>query len=487
MSNFLSNVLKLVSGSIIAQMLGVLLIPVVTRLYSPDDLGILQLFTSMLGIIAMISCFTYHFAIMLPKKEEDSINIVAFSILLTLLTSIFVGIICLSFNKLIGEILNAPMISDYLILFPIAVFLNGLFFIGNYWLSRKVRFGIIALSRISNTLSSKFFQVGYAFISASPFGLVFGLVLGYAIAVFMMIIGMKKDIHLYSKISAVRMKDMAYTYKRFPMFTSWSSLINTISLQVPVFMLALFYSTEIVGYFSIANMAISLPMSLIGTAIAQVFFQRVSEEKNRTGNVKYIVENVHEKLVSIGIFPIILLTILSEDVFGIIFGDNWMPAGTYTMILAPWMFFMLISSPLSMLFNVFEKQEKGLIFNAILLISRILVLFIGGTYGTPIFTLILFSLSGVFSYAGLTMYLLKIANVSCIKSIDHILKYSILALVTSFPIIVAKFVTSFNLYLIGIIAGISALIYYIIIIYKDNDLKKIVQNKLKSYNITKII
>ena len=75
MSNFVANVLKLVSGSVTAQILSILLVPLITRIYSPDDLGIFQIFLSISGILIIFSTFSYQFAIMLPKKEEDSANL----------------------------------------------------------------------------------------------------------------------------------------------------------------------------------------------------------------------------------------------------------------------------------------------------------------------------------------------------------------------------------------------------------------------------
>ncbi|MDQ1255116.1 MAG: hypothetical protein QG646_4395, partial [Euryarchaeota archaeon] len=144
MTNFLVNVLKLVSGSVIAQALGILLIPVITRIYNPDDFGILQLITSISGIVAVLSCLSYHLSIMLPEKDEDAINIVVLCVALIAVTTIITGIISVVFADQIGQVLNTPQISRSLILLPVIVFLNGLFFVINYWASRRLRFGVIA-------------------------------------------------------------------------------------------------------------------------------------------------------------------------------------------------------------------------------------------------------------------------------------------------------------------------------------------------------
>jgi lipopolysaccharide exporter len=291
MSNFITDVLKLVSGSVTAQLLGILLIPIITRIYSTDYFGIFQLFLSISGILVIVSTFSYQFAIMLPKTEEDAANVTSVCILLVIITSMLMGVVILLIPGNVDNIFNTPGISKYLPLLPPIIFLNGMFFVQNYWLSRKIRFGVIAGSRVSNTLTSKALQIGLAKLSVTPFGLIGGYIAGYVFADLIMLKGVRKDIQVFKKVSIKRMKEMAVQYKKFPLFSSWSSIANAISPQVPAFLLAYFYSISVVGHFSLANQAVNLPMGIVGSAIGQVFFQKVSEVKNGNaeGDMKTIV------------------------------------------------------------------------------------------------------------------------------------------------------------------------------------------------------
>lgn len=471
MSNFITNVLKLVSGSVVAQALGILLIPIITRIYCPDDFGIFQLFTSISSIIATISCFSYHLSIMLPKKDEDSVNIVVLCIILVIFTSIISGIVFIIFSKWIGNLLNTPVISNYMIFLPIIVFLNGLFLTMNYWLSRRVRFGVIAAARVANTVSSRAVQIWAGIGGASPLGLIFGSISGYALADLFMLKGVKKKINIFKNVSFEKIKELAIRYKKFPMFTTWSALANAVSVQVPVFMLAFFFNPVVVGFYSLANVTINLPMSLIGSATGQVFFQKVAEEKNKTGSVKNVVSEVYRRLISIGIFPMIILLIISGELFGFAFGSIWYIAGVYAKILIPWLFLVFISSPLSTLFSVLEKQGMGLSFNLTLLISRITALYIGGSRGDPIFALILFSITGVIFWSGMNFYLLKISGVRYREGFWVLVKFLLIALIISVPLMIAKYF-SLPLYSLFIVAGVVTLVYYLVIIFEDMTLRE---------------
>jgi O-antigen/teichoic acid export membrane protein len=473
MSNFITNVLKLVSGSVASQALGILLIPIITRIYNPDDFGIFQLFMSISGILVIVSTFSYQFAIMLPKTEEDAANVTSLCTVLVIITSLLTGIVVLLIPVNIDEIFKTPGISSYLPLLSLIIFLNGMFFVQNYWLSRRTRFGVIAGSRVSNTLSTKLFQIGLAKPGVSPLGLIWGYIAGYLIADLFMLKGMKKDIQVFKKVSMKRMKEVAIQYKDFPLFSFWSSVANTISPQVPAFLLAYFYSTSVVGHFSLANQVVNLPMGIVGAAIGQVFFQRVSEVKNGNGkgDMKTIVGEVYNKLISIGLFPMILLIILGEQIFTFAFGDGWDVAGTYVKILVPWIFLVFLSSPITTLYNVFEKQKVWLTFSIALLVSRVIALVIGGTTGTPEFALALYSFTGAVFWLWNNAYLLGLAGISKKESIDVLLKYATISLVVSIPLILIKWISS-NFYVIMFVAVVVTVIYYAIALHEDPMFRK---------------
>lgn len=473
MSNFVANVLKLISGSVTAQVLSILLVPFLTRIYNPDDIGIFQIFLSISGILIIFSTFSYQFAIMLPKTEEDSANIAFLCAILVTFVSFLIALVVYFLPQDVEHILNSPGISKYLIYIPVLTFFNGIYFVQNYWLSRKTRFGVISGSRISNTLSTKVFQLLIPIWSVSPFGLIFGYTAGYGIADLVMLKGMKEDMEVFKKASVKKMKEMAIQYKNFPLFNSWSDLSNTISPQLPTFLLAYFYGTTVVGYFSLANQVVNMPMGLLGAAIEQVFFQKISEVKNGNNpeDMKAIVNEVYKKLILIGVFPMILLLILGEEIFTFAFGKNWYVSGTYIKILIPWIFLVFLSSPISTLYMVFDKQRVWLTFSMILLISRVVALVIGGTYGGPEFTLCLFSFTGIMFWLWNNAYLLNLVGINKMESIKILIEYTAIGIIVSTPLILLE-AFSVNFYLILFAAGIITPIYYGITLHDDPIFKR---------------
>ena len=149
-------------------------------------------------------------------------------------------------------------------------------------------------------------------------------------------------------------------YSNFPKFDVWSALINQSSWQVPVLLLSSFFSTTIVGYYSLGMMMVTLPMSLIGGAIAQVFFQRAAMAQHE-GSLAIIFEDAYSFLIKISLFPLLLLTFIGQYLFVMIFGPSWAEAGFYIQILSVWAVFFFISSPISSILSIAGKQKTGLI------------------------------------------------------------------------------------------------------------------------------
>ena len=471
MAGFTTNVLRLVSGSIIAQALGIALIPIITRLYSPGDYGVFQLVLSISAILAILSCLSYQLAIMLPKDDEDSANIVVLCFILLSAFSAIIGGVFILLSGWVGKVLNVPDISQYTIFLPAIVFLNGLFLVMNYWLSRRVRFGVIASAHVANMFFGRIVQIGLGIGAASPLGLIAGLIVGYGTALLVMLRGIRDDLHLFKAVSPGDIKRLAFRYKRFPLFTSWSTLANSVSLQVAPLMLGLFFSPSVVGYYAMAHLVVNMPMSLIGSATSQVFFQKASEEKNRIGSVKTVVEEVHKRLVTIGIFPILVLMIMGEDLFALVLGSQWLVSGEYAQILAPWIFLNFIASPLSTIFIIFEKQTIDVLLNLFILLSRVAVLYVGGVYGDPVIALVLFSITGAVFWGLLNLYILKISGVPYKISINHLLESFLVALLAASPLIFVKYL-SLSLYILLIVAGAVTLIYYSVVIFRDPVLKR---------------
>jgi len=475
MSSFAGNVLKLVTGSVFAQGLGVLAAPIIARLFAPEAFGVAALFVSITGIIGVVACLRYELAIMLPKTDEEAANLLGLSLFFVfIITGISALIIFFAGDVIVG-LLNSPELKKYLWLIPISVFVGGVFLALNYWNSRTKHFGRLSIARVVSSVVAQTTKLGAGFagfvsggvlICTGIFGNVIStLVLGGQI--------WRDDRRLFK--ANIRWKKMIAglkRHKRFPIYNTWSALLNTASQQLPTIMLAFYFSPKIVGFYALGKIVLSMPINMVGGAVAQVFFQKASEAHYRTGNLSKVVEEVFKRLVSLGIFPILLLTLIGEDLFIVAFGARWAEAGVYMQILGLWIFFQFISSPISTLFAVLEKQHYGLFFNSILLVTRAASLIVGGMTGDVKFTLFLLASTGVACYGFLCFWLVSKAGLPVKDTLYCIAKYSLYSSPLLIVIALAKWLLGVQE--IGmLVLGLCCLfVYYFPVMIQDNELRK---------------
>jgi lipopolysaccharide exporter len=261
-------------------------------------------------------------------------------------------------------------------------------------------------------------------------------------------------------------------HKKIPIFSTWSALLNTASQQLPVWILAFYFSPTVVGFYALGKTVLSMPMSMIGGAIAQVFFQKASEAHNRTGDLPKVVEEVFKRLVSLGIFPVFLLTLIGKDLFIVAFGTRWAEAGVYMQILGIWLFFVFISSPISTLICVLEKQGAGLLFNITLFLTRAISLIGGGLIGDVRIALIFFSATGAIAWIGMCFWLLSGAGVSLSRSITILTRYAVYCMPILGIITWSKWYLDLAPICILLIGITGVLAYYSIVVKQDRELQK---------------
>jgi len=409
---FTANVLILMTGTTIAQVIPLAISPILTRIYTPENFGVFALFISITSILSVVATGRYELAIMLPEKDKQSINILVLSILIAFGVSLLILAVVFVFNDQITKLLGNQTISKWLYFVPLSVLLIGIYQSFNYWFTRKKRFKSVSISKVSQSTARAATTILLGFLKFGSAGLITGDLVGRAIATLVLSWqAWKEDKNKTKFISKERIKENAKRYRDFPKYSTVNSLLNTASNQIPIFLLTSFFSATITGFYSLGNRIVSIPMGLLGRSVAQVFYEKASKTYNEKGDLYGLVKNVYIKLAKIGIIPFVLVFIIAPDLFAIIFGSEWKEAGVYTQILIPWLFIMFLNSPITGILAILRKLEKYVIFEAFLFLSRTLSITLGFyIFNDPTISIILFSSVSAIFNVFLLFYLLHISR-----------------------------------------------------------------------------
>lgn len=417
---FFSDVLKLVSSATIAQALSILLSPILSRLFSPEAFGTAEVFASILSVISVMVCLSYELAIMLPEKDEDASNLLVGSLIFVGVFTVLTALSVLLLKSLIPRWLGAPDLEPLLWLLPIGVLTNGVHIALRYWNTRRKRFGFLSGVQIASSVSKRALQVGAGGLGyVGPGSLVGSNVFGFLLPAFGL--GYKTwqcDKHALLRVNRRSIARLLRRYRKFPLVNSWSRLFSSLSLNIPALLLSTFFTQEVVGLYSLGRRVILLPMTLIANAIQQVFFQRVSVEKSRQGTTHTTVKSVFQSLLLIGLGPLAGISVIAPELFGFVFGKEWVEAGLYMRWMTPWMLLRLISSPISNLISVLERQEVGLYFQVSKLLLTGTALTVGGAViGEAKVAIALFGMAAALRQGALLLWLLRASNVDLLHSL----------------------------------------------------------------------
>lgn len=371
------NVGKLLSANVIAQAIGILIYPILTRLYSPEDFGLLSLFTSIGGVFALIVSLDWYNAIVLPKTDEQARPIVHISLIAVGVTTVML-LFSLPFASPIASLFKLPELASYYWLMPLYVLLLGLWNVLNYWYIRRKAYGRISGYQVSQSLCSAGFKAGFGGLGLLQGGLIFSTVLAPFCALLISVsLSFKQHLRQLLSWDKEACRQAAVTYANFPKYSLPHSLVNNIAGQLPVLLLTPFFSAREVGFWSIALLLSYVPISTITRALYQVLYQKVAEWVNDQQPIAHLFRHLTKSTLYITIPLFTALWFVLPTLTAWLLGEEWRVAGEYIRWLLPWLICNILFTTTNFLFDVFGKQKAELGFEVLLFVLRLGALIVG--------------------------------------------------------------------------------------------------------------
>lgn len=412
-SRFVRSVSVLAGSTAASQALLILASPLLTRLYSPDDFGLLAVFAALLGVVGVLASLRYQLAIPLPESDHEAAHVAVAGLVAVLFTAMVSVLVVALFGDAVAHVVGAPDLAPYMWLLPVGVLALGIYQVFKYWSIRTRAFTEVAKSNLTQSVSLVAVQLG-AF-ALGPLALLVGQVAGQSAgATRLSVLGLRDRSDAFRKVRLSGIWKAAIRYRDFPIYSTWGAIFNKAGSQLPPVLFAALFNPAAAGIYFLAHRVLAMPMQLIGRAIADVFMSDAAEAK-RNGLLSKLVINLHTKLATIAVPPALVLVLTGPELFEIAFGGDWRNAGVFAQWMTPWVYLVFVTSPLSTVFSVLEKQGQEMVFQFILLTSRVASLFLGAMIGDLTAAVALFALTSAVCWAGLLVWLMKAAKVRWIQ------------------------------------------------------------------------
>lgn len=373
----LRNFGKLLSGNFLSQAITIVVALLLSRLYEPVDFGVFSIFNSLTLILAVVAAGRFELAIVAAEKEIHAQKLFQLAIKISIYVFLGLQVIFLLFSDEIALLVTLEEEYYWILwLVPIGTLASSLNQVLGYLSNRFKEYGSLSLAKVNQSMASSAGSLGLGIIQAHPLGLVSGNILGH-LANFLTLWWKSRNQEWLRFRGRSVSKSLFRRYRDFPTISLPAALIDTISVNVPIFMIVTLFDTTITGHYGFAYRLLNLPVVLIGMSVSQIFFQRFSELYHQGGNYQGFLVKTWGFLSILGLIPFSVLFFYGPELFTLFFKKKWLMAGEMASIMSPMLFFVFVSSPTSTVFVSLRRQNLLLLYSIISVIGRPLCIYYG--------------------------------------------------------------------------------------------------------------
>ena len=366
----------LVTGSAFGQLLVLVASPLLTRLYSPDDFGVLGVFSALLGLFGTAVCLRYDLAIPLAEDDGRMVNLLALSLVVAFLVSSFISVALWLSGELIGDWFNMEALRPLLWLLPVGLLAVGCNRALTHWAIRRQAFGRITRTHISRSVGQVTIQIGCGYLTLGPLGLLVGQIVGQSAGITTLALAFYR---IEGRIwRAIRIRDMARAaarYANLPTFGAGAALLDNAGRFAPALLVAALYGAEVAGWFALAHRILQTPIFL-STAVARVYLGEAPRRARADLDSLYaLFKATTWRLLAFGVLSLGLVVVAGPQLFALVFGSVWTEAGRFAQFLALMSLGELVVSPVAQTLTILERQDLQLAWDT-LRFGVLLVIFV---------------------------------------------------------------------------------------------------------------
>lgn len=398
-------------GSVAGQGLVILCYPLLTRLYTPAEFGLLTVFTSIVGMISVVSTTSLDMAIPIPPDDREAAAVAWAAFGSVTLVSVATAVAGLFLSAPLAALLGVPALAQFWWLVVLTVFTIGAYLLLSEWMIRGRNYGALGRRNLFQGIGQSGVQVGLGLLGVRPLGLLLGLGAGRLVAMGGLL--SRGGLLRQPRPSLASVRAAVQRFRRFPLLATPSALVNTAGLEVPLLLVSAIYGDARAGLVGLTVRVISGPAAIIGQAVNQFFTGESSSAlRDSQGTFGSSVRRAVRRLLAVGIGPAVVLVALGPQLFGPIFGSEWTEAGEFAQLLAFGYLAQFVVTPVSSTLSLLERQGQMLGWGSLRLVLTAGGPALCGVLGAPVIAAI-----GALAAGQLVSYVLL--YLLCVRAADE--------------------------------------------------------------------
>lgn len=352
-------------GSGIGRGIGIASIPILTRLYTPDDFGVLAVFTALVALIAPLVTLRYVLALPLPRHDGVAINLLVLSAGLMVTLSSLIAFVLWAGGTTLLAFISMEVLAPWWWLLALGVLGTAGYEMLTLWATRSRAYKVIAQTDVTQSAAGAMVKIALGLAAFAPLGLLLGQVVAQAGGIVRLMCGFMAEFRAnWHHVRLTLLLKVAWRHRGFPIWRVPSQFLMVFSMQAPMLFMATLFDAETTGQFGLAMMALSVPVTLLGRTTSQAFFAEASKlGRHQPEHIRSMLKSVLIRLGFLSLVPATILIAFGPIIFPVLFGSKWAGAGIFSQSLGIYLFFQFIQTPVAHIFYIFDGQRQLLWLN----------------------------------------------------------------------------------------------------------------------------
>lgn len=355
--NNIRNIMKMMTGTVLGQVISAILVPVGSRLYGAELYGDLAVFTSAATICISFLGFGLSAAIMVEDTDEKAAQTYKFAVIMTDLLVVLITVIVLLLSPFVHIIsVSLPYAASVVLLAFYAITSNQINLL-YAWLNRKGRYNVLLINPIITPLINNSLLIILGITGFKSIGLYAGLVVSQLITLLHMFVKMDQ---MPYKVKIKDIKEIVGRNRNFIFYSYPADVMNNVVGNLPVQILSACFGNTVVGYYSMAMKLLNIPSGLISNSVSRVYFKDATEKEHTAGRAREYTYVVSKIVTAIYFVPVVGILLLGQWVIPFVLGTEWAGSVIYIKIMAIWNLFAIAVNCTAGLVAIINKQRFGM-------------------------------------------------------------------------------------------------------------------------------
>ncbi len=358
---FIRNVALLASGTMISQLIILITLPLLTRLYTPAEYGAYSMYISVIGMLLMLVSCAYENAITLPEDDRTASAVTGLSLLICAGVSLASGLTMALLQKPLAAWL--PGLPQYYMLFALSLLGVGSYQILSCWSIRKKYFRQLARTKYTQSLGQVSSQLALSLTHLGPLGLIAGDIIGRSGGLIPQWRLWLSDMRRQAiRLDWSSLKDAARRYRRFPQLSLVSNILNSVCIYLPTVLLASFYGAQMAGLFALGQRILGSPMTLIMTSVRNVYLAESSEYiTSDPARLVPLFRKTALHVLAAGLLIVAVFVGIAPYAFSFLFGEQWRQSADLIRLMSVMYLSQFVANSVGTTIDVMERQDLHLL------------------------------------------------------------------------------------------------------------------------------